>query len=141
MKNKDRLLYFGVAGASIFSALVSGILAFAGQPNFALAFLAIAVMLLPVVSHLRMRRMLSSLRAQQRNGSVVSADRAISDSISSLNTQVNRLSNEVQTRLTKLEEEVENNLKAPQFDKAANEVRRESRMIRLIAERLSSNLN
>ncbi len=122
----EKKIYIVVFSLIVGFACLGAAFGLFGAANWAFLFCGLAIALIPVVSHLRMRRMLNAMRRLNGNGGHIADDH-----LKSLETSVSKLSQRVETVSAAL-----SNSEVGQLARLANEIRRESRMIRLKTESL-----
>lgn len=122
----EKKIYIVVLSLIVGFACLGAAFGLFGAANWAFLFCGLAVSLIPVVSHLRMRRMLNAMRRLRGDGGHID-----DDYLKSLETSVSKLNQRVETVAAAL-----SNSEVSQLARLANEIRRESRMIRLKTEGL-----
>lgn len=120
-------IYLGSNAAVALLGLAGALLATTGSTNMALAAIGLAVAIIPICSHFRMRRTLEALRRLGLGGDALADDRvrSLEDSLSKLNQ---KFDTSVAYRASG---------DSGELARYANEIRREARMIRLLTEDLT----
>ncbi|MDK6808439.1 hypothetical protein FKE98_11955 [Corynebacterium aurimucosum] len=122
----EKKLYLVSLSLIVFFAAIGAIFGLLNHFRWAFLFGGTAISLLPICSHLRMRRMLGAMR--RLNGG---SDHLADDHLRSLENTISKLTQKVETVSASL-----SNSEVNQLARLANEIRRESRMIRIRTEEL-----
>lgn len=140
--SRDKTIYLTLAGAiSLFSG-IGTLLSLFDKISFALAFIGVAGALMPVFSHVRMRR---TLAAQTRISKLNPAKTTSANYVA--RGDLKKVEDEIQKIFQTLRSIEQSQYENKNFDNdsivgCANEIRREARMIRLVADSMrQSNLN
>ena len=129
MRLPEKNLYVAALGAVMVLSLVAALLAFFGVSDIALGFLALVVLLIPVVAHLRMRRSLSAIKKVVANPHSAAPDLA--------NDRLLRIEESIRTldhKLADIQATQSQQGAVSEISKQAQAVRREARLARLLNE-------
>lgn len=119
------------SGFSMVGAVLAGFALF----QAALLFLGLAVATLPVLGHLRMREQLSAIRRMpQTSGSAFNGQPLI-DQLSSIERKIERLAEEQSAIQSKATDDVSQDIR-----EVVNQLRRESRLARIAAAKITGKL-
>lgn len=132
--NNEKAIYIGLTALITSLAFVAALLSFLGVMRMALGIVFVAIGLIPLASHFRMRRTLAALR-RINGGTSTSIDyQPISSRIDVLERKID----ENNQTLKAIDQEFHSPRSSNDASMAryANEVRRESRMIRLVADQI-----
>lgn len=133
MKN----LYMSTVALFILILLVAATLSFTGNFELSAGLTILAILLLPVIGHLRMRRQVASLKALIQRTSLnnssnigVTHDPVLAARLES----IEKLAKHIDNSTSKLSSSNHPSASSEDLSKYANEMRRESRMLRLLIE-------
>ena len=129
MRLPERNLYVATLGAVMVLSLAAALLAFFGVSDIAFGFLALVGLLLPVVSHLRMRRSLAAIKKVAITPHAAAPDLA--------NDRLLRIEESIRTlehKLADIQATQSQQGAVSEISKQAQAVRREARLARLLNE-------
>ena len=132
MKTKLRLAYLAITSAISGLALLGGIFCFFDAEGPGLLLISIAVSLIPPLSHLRMRRMLGALVGTTSGNISLGGAGQLRSDIAHLTSAFQVLSHKLESNDAKSTAQIPSN--PENLERIANELRRESRMLRLLLE-------
>lgn len=132
MKTKLRLAYFAITSAVSGLALLGGIFCAFDAVGPGLLLISIAVALIPPLSHLRMRRMLSALIGTTGGKNSFGGVDQLRSDIAHVTSAFQVLSHKLESNDVKSTAQTPSD--SENLERIANELRRESRMLRLFLE-------